>query len=77
MKPYFHELDQSEIEQLTSNKKTWADINTLYIQPKWCDYPNALDGAMGCWSLTDLSKNGSRTKISEEFCKTCDCFITK
>ncbi len=73
-KPFFHELPQSEIDTLLQNKVTVGDIMEKYSQPKWCAYPNALEGAMGCWSLMDLNPEGLRTKISESFCKSCDCF---
>ena len=71
---YFHELEQTEIDALISDKKTVDYIMENYKQPDWCNYHEALSMAMGCWSLCDLSKDGSRTKISKEFCKGCDCF---
>ena len=49
-----------------------------FKQPDWCEYYEALNGNMGCWSLMDLAKDGMRTKISEEFCKGCDlCTLKK
>lgn len=69
---YFHELEQKEVDALIADKKTIGYIMETYKQPDWCNYPNALDGQMGCWSLMDLSKVGLRTKISKEFCKGCD-----
>ena len=71
---YFHELEQTEIDTLIADKKTVGYILENYKQPDWCNYPNALEGQMGCWSLMDLSKDGLRTKISKDFCKGCDCF---
>ena len=73
-KRYFHELEQSEINNLIADKKTIGYIIKNYRQPDWCKYPNALAGELGCWSLTDLSKDGLRSKISKDFCKDCDCF---
>ena len=74
-KEYFHELSQQEIDKLISDKRTIGYIMENYKQPKWCKYPDALGGILGCWSLMDLQKNGLRTKISEEFCKDCDEFM--
>lgn len=75
-KKYFHELSQEEIEQLVSEKKTVAYVVDTYKQPDWCDYPEALNGDMGCWSLMDLEPDGLRTKISRDFCKNCDLYIS-
>ena len=71
-KRYFHELSQEEVDKLIADKKSWGDIMREYKQPDWCNYPNALEGTMGCWSLVDLSKEGLRTEISKDFCKGCD-----
>lgn len=73
-KRYFHELPQEEIDSLIADKKPINYIMETYKQPKWCNNSNALEGLVGCWSLMDLDKDGLRTKISEEFCKGCDCF---
>jgi hypothetical protein len=74
---YFHEINQSEVDQLIADKKTVDYIQKNYKQPDWCNYPNALSMDMGCWSLCDIRKDGLRTKISQEFCNTCDCFKSK
>lgn len=68
---YFHELTNEEIDSLVENKKTWWDIKSEYKQPDWCNYPDALNGVMGCWSLIDLSDR----KVNKEFCKTCELCI--
>ena len=73
-KPYFHELSQKEIDKLIEKKVNVQYILDNYKQPKWCIYENALEAQFGCWTLMDLTPNGGRTKISEGFCKTCDCF---
>ena len=75
MKKYFHELEQSEIDTLIAEKKTIGYIHENYKQPDWCNYPNALEGNMGCWSLMNLLKEGMRTKISKDFCKNCERFF--
>ena len=69
---YFHELHQDKIDELIENKATIFQIKQMFKQPDWCNYPNALDGFLGCWSLMDISEDGLRTKISKEFCKKCD-----
>lgn len=73
-KQYFHELNQSEIDTLISERKTVGYILKTYKQPDWCGYPNALEGQMGCWGLMDLSPDGGRTKVSENFCGSCELF---
>lgn len=74
MKKYFHELPQSEIENLIADNKTIEYLVENYKQPDWCCYMEALSINSGCWSLTDLRKDGFRTKISREHCKECDYF---
>ena len=49
-KKFFHELSQKEIDNLIADKKRWSDIMNEYKQPKWCSYPEALNGKMGCWA---------------------------
>jgi hypothetical protein len=49
---YFHELTDVEFDKLVDqNKITWAEGAKLYPQPPWCEYPGAVCGEMGCWSL--------------------------
>ena len=71
---YFHEISQDEVDKLISDKRSIGYVMANYKQPDWCNYPEALSMAIGCWSLCDLSKDGLRTKISKEFCKGCDHF---
>lgn len=73
-KNYFHKVSQEEIDNLISEKKSWRYVMENYKQPNWCQYHEALNGTMGCWSLTDISKKSLRTKISKKFCSDCDCF---
>jgi hypothetical protein len=75
-KKYFHEIPQSEVDSLISDKKTISYLLENYLQPDWCNYPDALSMTMGCFSLCDLKKDGLRTKISKDFCKNCPCFKT-
>lgn len=66
MKKYFHELSKDEFNELVKKKYTWGKLAEDYPQPKWCNYPNALEGEMGCWSLVGLMIK------SENDCQNCD-----
>ena len=72
-KRYWHKLRDSTIKKAIKNKMTVGEVMRRYKQPDWCGYPNALEGAMGCWSLVDALD--LRHSISVEYCKNCDCFI--
>lgn len=74
MKKYWHELDQEEIDNVIKSGRTVEEVLKEFKQPDWCGYRDALSGLKGCWSLMS---DKIRPKISREFCKTCDCFITK
>lgn len=65
---YFHELTEKEFAVLVADGITWNKLPETYPQPEWCQYPNALDGPLGCWSLTE------RLVTGEGFCKGCDCY---
>ena len=64
-KKYFHELSDSEWEDLQKTKMTWDDLNKFYKQPDWCNYPDALN-PLGCWGLI------YRHCRSEQYCSKCD-----
>lgn len=49
------------------NKKNVKWLCERYKQPDWCGYTNALNGLMGCWSLTSWPY-----KMSKKHCKICD-----
>jgi len=69
MGKYFHEITKREFNRAVKKGLTWAEMARLYPQPKWCGYPDAVQGLMGCWSLMDfMVKN-------EGFCKGCDCHM--
>ena len=74
MKKYFHELSQEEVDKLITDNVKLSFILDNFLHPDWCGYPEALSMDLGCWSLCDITKNGIRIKISEDFCKNCDCF---
>jgi hypothetical protein len=68
---YWHTLEDSTIKRLIARKTTWGEVMKRYSQPDWCNYPDALEGVMGCWSLIDVHL---RHQISRDYCKGCDCF---
>jgi len=65
---YFHELTEAEFEALVAKKLTYEELVKNYPQPKWCGYPKATAGVLGCWSLMDFMVTG------EAYCKDCDCY---
>jgi predicted nucleic acid-binding Zn finger protein len=75
-KPYFHEVEQSEVNKLITEGKSVDYVLENYKQPEWCSYHQALSMNMGCWSLCDLRENGLRTKISRDYCKNCELYIS-
>ena len=50
----FHELSEKEFDEMKEQGKTWRDIMDRYHQPEWCEYPYALSGSLGCWSLVSM-----------------------
>jgi len=77
-KKYFHLLSDEEWKKML-DKKTWSWINKHYKQPPWCDYPEALGGLLGCWSLIGafgehVFRNERIRK--EKDCEHCDCYKT-
>ena len=71
-KKYFHLISQDEVDELILLQKTVGYVKANYVRPDWCNDENALDMKFGCWSLCDLNENGSRTKVSKEYCSNCD-----
>lgn len=63
---YFHELTRQEFEELLDTKITYGQLAIDYPQPEWCQYPNATQGAIGCWSLMSFYVTG------KEFCNKCN-----
>lgn len=76
-KKFWHELTQAEIDNLIRQEADTDYILNNYNQPDWCTYPLALNSYTGCWSLMDLSKDGGRTKVSREYCLSCDLCVLK
>ena len=65
---YFHELTKEEIEAIPAGK-TCKEVAKDYPQPEWCEYPNAVYGAMGCWGLM----LGSVKDQGKAYCVNCEC----
>lgn len=68
---YFHELTKKEYKKLVNKKISYAELARLHPQPIWCNYPDAVMGMMGCWSLV-----GFMIK-KEDDCKNCECYMRK
>lgn len=66
---YWHKLTDEEIQFLIKKNPKWKWFKKYIKQPDWCDYPDALKGLMGCWSLV-FTKDRNKKK-----CSDCDCFI--
>ena len=63
---FWHELTN---EQQNTVAESGIILNTfmkIFSQPKWCKYPDALQGYMGCWSLMKGKVHG----IND--CKDCE-----
>ena len=84
MKRYWHELTLDEQRAILDMRDperatmlglpeglTVFEFLEQYNQPDWCEYPNALAGVMGCWSLMSV---GNKKVISvENDCGDCEC----
>ena len=62
---YFHLVTDAEWVAMKAKGRTWGWLMRHYLQPKWCGYPDALEGAMGCWSLIYRYVKG------EDYCRNC------
>ena len=71
---YWHKASNIQAQKLLDSNATIKEFMEQYSQPDWCGYPDALEGEMGCWSLTSFKL---RKRISPKFCKSCDCFKLK
>jgi hypothetical protein len=68
MKSYWHKIpkeDQKAVLQFS--QMTVGAFMDKYQQPPWCNYPEALGGTMGCWSLMIPGKIWNRS-----CCKNCE-----
>ena len=65
----FHRLSDAEFKALLAAGKTWGWLMKHYAQPSWCQYPDALEGMMGCWSLVGL--RSIKRKKDCEGCELC------
>jgi hypothetical protein len=71
---FWHELTHKKKTAISraikKQDRTSEEFMSMFKQPTWCEYPDALAGMMGCWSLVSKSKS---ITIDEEYCKTCEC----
>lgn len=68
---YFHELTEDEYNELVKKKITYGELARDYPQPKWCVYPGATNGVMGCWALVGFEVT------DEDYCKDCEYYIRR
>lgn len=68
---YFHEVTKGEWDEILKRDMTWEECAKEYPQPRWCTYPDAVCGVMGCASLMACFVTGM------DYCKDCDCFREK
>ena len=73
-KKYWHRLSQNTVDNIIADGTTWGYVMDNFKQPDWCGYPNALDGQMGCWTLTNIWGSNSRKSICRDFCKNCEYY---
>ena len=69
---YFHELSDEEFDKLLKGGgMTWGECAHKYPQPEWCNYPDAVCGVMGCWSLMRMGKPENNIR-SIDNCEGCE-----
>ena len=68
---FFHKLSKKEFDALPDGNYSWGQCSKDYPQPSWCNYPDAVAGEMGCWSLMDFRVTG------RAYCKNCNCYIKR
>lgn len=69
-KAYWHELSKEERNTICASAITVRTMLDTYLQPKWCCYFKALDGAAGCWALVFGYING------ESDCINCELYVS-
>ncbi len=67
-KRLFHLIPEADYKGMEAAGATWMDVKRKYRQPSWCDYPDALGGGAGCWSLIGRKVTG------KNYCRNCDGF---
>jgi len=63
---YFHQLTDKEYADLVASGISMGECAKQHPQPKWCEYPDAVYGLMGCWKLC-LERNIKTIKD----CRNC------
>jgi hypothetical protein len=56
------------LNRKSKHTRKWKVFLKKYRQPSWCNYPEAMTGMMGCWSLMFTETKDKR----KEKCFTCD-----
>ena len=68
MRPYFHEITDSEWNDMKAKKITWEEVMKNYQAPSWCAIGGEAVDPMGCWSLV-----GRKIKTISD-CENCEFF---
>ncbi len=63
---YYNELRKEEFQWLIKEGVTFGELLKDFPQPPWCNYPGAINGFMGCWSLVGHKVTG------EADCQDCE-----
>ena len=63
---YFHELTKEEWQALKAEGLTWGEVAKRHPRPEWCNCPDAVMEAFGCWSLIEGDVTG------EDYCLNCE-----
>ena len=73
---YWHRMSEKQINKVCGSGMEMEEFLKVVYQPTWCQYPNALSGIMGCWSLMS---SDTRRKISHKFCgkEPCEYYRAK
>lgn len=66
----FHKISDERWEELKAQGITWGELGKLHPAPKWCEYPGATEGVMGCWSLTGRHIKSKRDCHGCELCRS-------
>lgn len=64
----WHLIPKEEQERVLKSGIKVGTFMATYAQPDWCQYPEALSGQMGCWSL--MTPDAIRKRGD---CTECDC----
>lgn len=72
-RPFWHRFNKYDQEHILNHGGlTVGEFMKKYRQPPWCNYPEALSGKWGCWSLIVF-----HYIHCEDDCCDCDCNIER